>query len=258
MRNKRRNKNITANVSNMVINERRHPFHPEKYVFKAEKLSNRNLIEVLPDNSWKDKDCYIIGGGPSLEDFDWSLLKGKRTIGINRVFEKFDPTIIFSMDTRYLNWILQNQYGVDVRSKFQKSKTYKVWLCTYTCKLPEKIFIIPVYVNYSKGFKAFPTTMKDGIGHGNNSGYGALNLAVCLGVKRIYLLGFDMKIKDKKTHWHDGHKRPMKPTVLESYKKYFKHAANEIKKKTKIKVINLNPDSALNCFPRKHYKEVLH
>jgi len=241
----------------MVINEKRQSFTPDRYVFRDRKFTNRYLKEVLPDNSWKDKDCFIIGGGPSLEGFDWSLLRGKRTIGINRAFEKFDPTIIFSMDTRYLNWILRNHYGLEVNVKFKQSKAYKVWLCTYTCKLPGNIFIIPVYINYSRGFKAFPLSMKEGIGHGNNSGYGAINLAACLGVKRIYLLGFDMKCDGKKTHWHDGHKRLMKPSVLENYKTYFRIAANEIKRKTKIEVINLNPDSALDCFPKKDYREVL-
>jgi len=71
-----------------------------EYVSRSKKFSNHFLIEVLPDNSWKGEDCYIIGGGPSLARFNWSLLKGKKTIGINRVYEKFDPSIIFSMDTR--------------------------------------------------------------------------------------------------------------------------------------------------------------
>jgi len=241
----------------MVINEKRRPAHPDKYISKSDKFSNRFLKEVLPDNSWDGKDCYIIGGGPSLENFRWSLLQDKLTIGINRVFEKFDPTIIFSMDTSYLRHILDGYYGQDVTHKFNNSKAYKVWLCTYICKLPEDIFIIPVYMNYSKGFKAFPTSMKDGIGHGNNSGYGALNLAVCLGVKRIYLLGFDMKCNKSKTHWHDGHKKLMKPSILINYTKYFKHAAQEIKNKTDIEVINLNPDSALDCFPKKDYRKIL-
>jgi len=56
-----------------------------EYVSRSKKFSNHFLIEVLPDNSWKDEDCYIIGGGPSLKRFNWSLLKGKKTIGINRV-----------------------------------------------------------------------------------------------------------------------------------------------------------------------------
>jgi len=66
-----------------------------------------------------------------------------------------------------------------------------------------------------------------------------------------------MKLDGKKTHWHDGHKKPMKPGVLENYKTYFNHAANEIKRKTDIEVINLNPDSALDCFPKKDYREVM-
>jgi len=241
----------------MVINEKRSSAQPEKYVSKSDKFSNRFLKEVLPDNSWEGKDCYIIGGGPSLENFKWSLLRGKLTIGINRVFEKFDPTIIFSMDTSYLRHILSGYYGQDATHKFNSSKAYKVWLCTYICKLPEDIFIIPVYMNYSKGFKAFPTSMKDGIGHGNNSGYGALNLAVCLGVKRIFLLGFDMKCNKAKTHWHDGYKKLMKPSILINYTGYFNHAAEEIKSKTDVEVINLNPDSALDCFPKKDYRKVL-
>jgi len=242
-----------------VINEKiSHSFQPNKYVFRSKELTNRFLQEVLPNNSWKGEDCFIIGGGPSLEGFDWSLLRGKYTIGINRVFEKFDPTVIFSMDTRYLNWILQNQYGRNVYAKFQNSKAYKTWLCTYTCQLPADIFIIPVFGNYSAGFRAFPLTMKDGIGHGNNSGYGAVNLAVCLGVKRIYLLGFDLKCKGERTHWHDGHKRKMKPSVLDGYKKYLSQAANEIKKRTKVEVFNLNLDSALDCFPKIDYKEILY
>lgn len=229
-----------------------------EYIFRSKNFTNHFLKEVLPDNSWKGEDCYIVAGGPSLVGFDWSLLKSKKIIGINRAYEKIDPAIIFSMDTRFLKWILEGRYGLEAKSKFLKSKAYKVWLCTYICKLPPIVFVVPVFGNYSRGFRAFPLTMAKGIGHGNNSGYGAINLAVCLGVKRIFLLGFDMRCKGKETHWHNGHKTVMKPSVLEGFKKYFKHAANEIKRKTDVEVINLNIESALDCFPKKKYNEVLY
>ena len=236
----------------------------ENYPFGAEQLSNRFIHEVLPDRSWKGKPCIIVGGGPSLSDFDWELLHGWRVIGINRVYEEFDPTIIFSMDTRFLRWILDGQYGEEAREKFMASKAYKVWLCTYNCTLPPEIFIVKVWGNYSRGFHVFPETMRNGIGHGNNSGYGALNLAVCLGANPIYLLGYDMGYRKgdpvdamkRRTHWHNGHPQPHKPDTVNRFIRYFGVAAGKAKE-LKIDIINLNPESMLRCFPKKRMQEIL-
>jgi len=240
---------------------------PEKknYPFGAEQLSNRFVYEVLPDGSWKGKPCIIVGGGPSLSNFNWELLYGWRVIGINRVYEEFDPTIIFSMDTRYLRWIMDGQYGEEAKEKFIASKAYKVWLCTYNCKLPPEIFIVKVWGNYSRGFRAFPNTMRNGLGHGNNSGYGALNLAVCLGANPIYLLGFDMSYEKGnltdmlkvRTHWHNGHPQPHKSDTVNQFIKYFMLVAIKTKEMG-IEIINLNPQSALPYFPKKPYREILH
>jgi len=232
-----------------------------RFPFPSGELSNRFAYEVLPDRSWKGKPCVIVGGGPSLKDFDWRLLRGRRVIGVNRVYEKFDPTIIFSMDTRFLRWILDGKYGLETLDIFLRSKAYKVWLCTYNCKLPEDILIARVWGNYSQGFRAFPATMREGIGHGNNSGYGALNLAACLGATPIFLLGFDMRYGTEqpkaRTHWHEGHPIPHRPDTVKGFIKYFQLAATRAKEMG-LQVINLNPDSALPYFPKKPFKEVLH
>lgn len=227
-----------------------------RYHYKSERYTNRQLLEVLPDGAWAGKPCFIIGGGPSLKDFNWSLLKGHRTIGVNRVFEKFDPTIIFSMDTRYLRWILDGKYGAEAKQKFDKSKAYKCWLCTYRASLPAEVFIVKVFRNYTKGFKAFKTSQAEGIGHGNNSGYAAINLAVCLGARPIYLVGFDMSHEKNRTHWHDGHPRPQTQLVIDNFIRHFNNALPAIKK-TGAEIINLNPESGLKCFPRRPLKEVL-
>ena len=224
--------------------------------FGFAQLTNRFLYEVLPDRAWEGKPCVIVGGGPSLSGFDWQLLRGWLTIGINRVYEQFDPTIIFSMDTRFLRWILSGEYGQEATEKFAASKAYKTWLCTYNCKLPEEILILRVWKTYSQGFRAFPATMREGIGHGNNSGYGALNLAACLGANPIYLLGFDMKYEGSKTHWHEGHPVPHRPNTVNQFIKYFPLASIKLKEMG-FEVINLNPDSALHCFPKKPFSEVL-
>jgi len=226
-------------------------------LYRSDKLVNRFLWEVLPDGAWKNKPCFIVGGGPSLKDFNWHLLKGKRTIGINRAFEKFEPTVMFSMDTRFLKWLLNDKYGSSARDRFLSLRSYRVWLCTYTVKLPDYIYIVKVYRHYRAGLKAFTESLKEGIGHGNNSGYAALNLAACLGGNPIYLLGFDCKFSNGKTHWHDGHPAPQSEKVINGFVRFFEKSASIIKARG-IRVINLCPDSALNCFEKKAISEVLH
>jgi len=227
-----------------------------KMLFESQQYTNRELREVLPDGAWQGKPCFIIGGGPSLKDFDFSKLKGYRTIGINLAFAKITPTISFSMDTRFLRWVMDGRYGSEVKTKFERMKTYRVWLLTYKASLPDYMYIVKVYRNYKQGFKAFPFSQAEGIGHGNNSGYAALNLACCLGANPIYLLGYDMRHNNGKTHWHQGHPVPQKESTVKSFINYFNNAAPIIKKRG-IRVINLNPKSALKCFEKKKPEEVL-
>jgi hypothetical protein len=41
-------------------------------------------LEPLPD--WSGQDVFVIGGGRSLQSFDWSQLKDRNTIGCNQAF----------------------------------------------------------------------------------------------------------------------------------------------------------------------------
>lgn len=232
----------------------------EPHLYKAETYTNRWLHEILPDRSWGGTSCFIIGGGPSLKNFDWSRLNGRLSVGVNRVYETMNPTILFSLDTRFLHWIELGLYGEDALRKFNRFSGLKVWLCTYVVSLPEDIFIVKVYRNYKAGLSSFTFSMRDGIGHGNNSGYAALNLAACLEANPIYLLGFDMKHDNGKSHWHEGHPMPQREERVETFKARFDAAAPMIKAYG-FKVINLytnnKDDSALECFEKRHVDEVL-
>lgn len=216
--------------------------------------TNQFAWQVISDGAWKGKSCFIIGGGPSLTDFNWDLLKGKLTIGINRVYEKIDPTIIYGQDPRFVRWVLMGKYGGRARTKFLQSSAMKIWLNTSGVDLPKDIYILKCWRSYLEGRKAFPLTMKEGIGHGSNSGYGALNLAACLGANPIYLLGYDMQRENERTHWHNGHPERTPDHVPESFKKHF-DAIADVLKRNEITVVNLNPDSALPFFPKKPYTE---
>lgn len=220
-------------------------------------FKNTFFWEKVPDGAWQGKPCYIIGGGPSLQPhWPWLTprLQGQLTIGINRAYELLEPTIAFGMDPKFIKWIQMGKYGEPAREKWENLKSYKVWLCTNPWSLPDDVYILKCHGGYMAARQAFPFTMENGIGHGNNSGYGALNLAACLGANPIYLLGYDMKRDGARTNWHDGHPEKMRDGAPASFIKRFISAASELEKKG-VTVINLNPKSALDCFPKAEITE---
>jgi len=206
-------------------------------------VEDRLFSDVLEDGEWKGQRCFIIGGGPSLRGFDFSRLKGELVIGINRAYEMIDCTIAFSMDSRYHNWIIHDRLSGQAREKFYNFRGYKVWLNSARYPYPKDIFLLNCI-----GSAGFSWSLKDGLAGGCNSGYAALNLAVCLGANPIYLLGFDMKGEgNKQSWWHDGYPGKQPATVYQKFKTYFEKIAPELKQRG-IRVINLNPESALKCF----------
>ncbi|GAH74688.1 unnamed protein product, partial [marine sediment metagenome] len=215
-------------------------------------VEERLFSNTLEDDAWKGQRCFIIGGGPSLRDFDFSKLKGELVIGVNRVYEEIDCTITFSLDSRYYMWIVRGNLGVEAKRKFEDFKGYKVWLNSASfIPYPKDIYLLN-----SIGAEAFSWSLKDGLGGGSNSGYGAVNLAVCLGANPIYLLGFDMKGDGKKqAWWHDGYPAKQPDSVYRKYMERFNRIAPELKAKG-IRVINLNPESALKCFEFARFKDI--
>jgi ADP-heptose:LPS heptosyltransferase len=181
-------------------------------------------------------------------------LNGLLTIGINRAYEEFDPKIIFGVDPIFVRWVQMGKYGEAAYRRWRESTAYKVWLCTYLAKLKEDIYVLKCFKGYKHALRSFTTTMEDGIGHGNNSGYAALNLAACLGANPIYLLGFDMAKNHGKTHWHNGHPDKAAENVPDIFRKHFPIAQKALAAMN-IKVINLNPESALKCFPKRKLEE---
>lgn len=70
---------------------------------------------------------------------------------------------------------------------------------------------------------------------GGNSGYGAINLAYLKGAREIYLLGYDMDAReDEKYIYWAPRFRTMLPQL----------------KARGVRVVNLNPDSHIDAFPR--------
>jgi hypothetical protein len=241
--NNRNDNRNTATLQSRLANLRNRTRRP--YVHSE--LPYRN--NLLREGMWSGRRCFIVGGGPSVANFPLDKLKGELTIGINKAFFAFDPTIIFSMDMRFWQWIEnadgRNGFTPEIRDKFRNySHGLKVWLNVVNTILPPDIIGVP-----SCG-DCWGSNLHDGIGHGKNSGFAALNLAYLLGANPIYLVGYDMHGENKVQKWfHDGYPIVTSDSVYATFIEYFENIAAPVLQRTSTQVFNLSPTSALKCFP---------
>jgi len=211
----------------------------------------RMLYDILPDGAWKGQRCFIIGGGESLKGFDFSKLKNELVIGVNRAYEIMDCTINYAMDNNLYHWITKGTLGQEAKERFGDFKGIPVWVDSAGYDYPQGIFILNKLGKQKNNFK-----MRDGIKSGTNAGFGALNLAVCLGANPIYLLGFDMEGRGgKQVWWHDGYPENQIESIYKTFILDFKDIAPKLKKRG-TRVINLNPASKLIWFDFGEFKDI--
>ena len=203
---------------------------------------------------WPDQTVYIIGGGQSVLDLDLRPIHKRPVIGVNNAFEKGPwVDVTFFGDKRWWenNWkklfrhpclIVTNnnwQYfrKVDRVKQMKRNNRAGIWWRT-----------------------------QNELCWNKNSGGAAVNLAYLLGAAKIVLLGFDMKVGERKDlhsghNWHDDHTRhhPKGPDDG-IYKDRFIPAFRRIKVdldqlnmngngRRQVEILNASPDSAMDYFP---------
>lgn len=176
---------------------------------------------------------YIVAGGPSLGNFDWSLLADKEVIAVNRAFEVLPyAKFIYFSDLRFWNWhhqeLLLHSGHMCTGAKRVKHANVENFRFTGMRGLD---------VNYG------------GLRSGNNSGYAAINLAYHMGYKIIYLLGFDMKFMNGQSHWHNGYQARSLERVFDKMIKCFDTLVEPLKE-VGVEVYNANSESKLECFSK--------
>jgi hypothetical protein len=157
------------------------------------------INEKLMTGCWHGQPCFVIGGGPSLRGFNFDLLNGQLTIGTNRVFEFFSPTILLAIDARFWEWVNNGSYGRETENKLAWYKGIKAGIKIHKPHMPGVIEI------QSCGPNGPIIPIERGIYHGNNSGYSAVALALALGADPVYVMGIDLRYDGDVTHFHDGH-----------------------------------------------------
>ena len=198
----------------------------------------------IPEKEFEGQDVYIIGGGPSLEGFNWKKLEDKNTIGCNSAFRLGSRVcnICFFSDPPWFEKFHDELLKYDGRI-VTHHPTFK--------KLND-----PMLHVVERGKDQLLYT--DRVGYGGNSGCGAINLAFIMGAKRVFLLGFDCKFgKDNQTNWHKFQIEETKPEVYPRFIKAFKQLSEALPVVFPGRtIINLNPDSGITFFPFNTFKKV--
>jgi hypothetical protein len=226
-----------------ILRSRKHGLEAAWVLARGQK---KHITEIFHDGQWTGQPCFLLGGGPSLAGFEFERLRGRRTIAINRAFE-FAPfaDLLFSMDSTFYQWCHKFKSGT-----FLAFAGARVFLDTLNFPFGSEIHYIR-----SAGLQGYPASLKGGIYSSNNSGYGALQIAICLGANPIYLLGFDMH-DEGPAHFHDGYPGKFTARPNKSFRRAFEALAPQLQAKG-IRVINLNQTSGLRCFEFRTIEEAL-
>ena len=148
-----------------------------------------------PEKVWDGADAVIIGGGDSLRDFPWEILKGESTIGCNAAYTlgKDICSVVLFGDNAFFkkNQAGLQKYGGPV---FTNSRRLQGSTISWLYSVPRQ----------SDGLGL------QSLGWNGNTGASALNLALLFGASRVFLLGFDMCAVEERANWHDMYEKDRK------------------------------------------------
>jgi len=189
---------------------------------------------------WKNEDAFILGGGPSLRNFEYARLQNELVVGCNDAYVHGPLVCDFCVFGDFKWWRLHHKNlekyvkggGVVVTNEQKVVKaTVPVWL--------------KCMARQASGLS------KTALGWNVNTGAAAINLALILGATRVFLLGFDMKLGKKgESNWHKNTLDKPKPKIYNRMIRGYKVVLNQLPIVFPgTQVINVNDDTALKCFP---------
>lgn len=193
-------KNIT------VIRKISKPFIERKRSNELKKYSAsedaKKLLELK--NKFINQRCFIIGNGPSLSISDLELLSNEYTFGANGLYKLFSktkwrPTFYCSIDSVAFKLYGSEIAQIDCKYKFIDISGKKYFASRY-CK-GETYFIrhnYPFKVHRWDDEQPFVSEdITQGLSLGYTVTFTAMQLAIYMGFKEIYLIGVDHNYSKK-------------------------------------------------------------
>ena len=202
--------------------------------------------------------CFVVGGGPSLNGFDFSLLNGFDTIAINKAVEYIqNPTYFITTDYSYF---IKASLPID-QIKLKTQKSYFVANMSHDYMKLKRGQIVDTRRNFvyedlykydgviqSYNKDKFSSTINE-FSHGENSGHCGIQLALLLGYKKIYLLGFDLN-NTGQSHFHQSYRDIDQKSFKQRVRGYGETLLKSLAQYTgSQKIINLSRQSILVSSP---------
>jgi hypothetical protein len=184
---------------------------------------------------------YLIGGGPSLRGFDLQRLQGHAVVAINDAILHLPwATALFSLDLCWMNNRLAEIAAFSGQCYLAVPMGAEI-----IPKLPPDTILLERIPGF-RGLSGQPSRIYVG---GGNSGFGAFNLAVLAGAKRIVLLGYDFCRNAQ--HWHEGYawKGNSNERMYNKWGEQFQYTLPTLRT-LGIEVLNASKISSLNLFPK--------
>jgi hypothetical protein len=215
-----------------------------------------NFIDNLPKTN--KEICFVIGGGPSLNGFDFTNLNGFDTIAVNKAVE-YVPNPTYFITTDYSYFIKASLPISKIKNKV--SKSYFIANMSHSYMEIQNNQVVDKRRNFIYEdlwhYDGVITSYKEvGFGssvdefcHGNNSGHCAIQLALLLGYKKIYLLGFDLN-SEGQTHFHQSYRERDEISFKKNVNSYAKTLLESlVRHKGMQRLINLSSQSILTKSP---------
>lgn len=196
-----------------------------------------------PDpETWKGEDAIVLGGGPSLLDFDFEWLSRELVVGCNDAY-RHGPRICDICVFGDFKWYGEHAAHLEEYAKGGGIVVTNESKLISSSKTPKWIH---------KMAREGSGLHTDALGWAHNTGAGAMNLALILGASRVFLIGFDMQLsEDGKTNWHKNKLDKPNPTIYDRMIAGFKIMARQLPHKfPDAEVFNVTDNSKLDVFPK--------
>lgn len=211
-------------------------------------LPRRFTVEPL----WTGCTSVILAGGPSLS------LKQIRAIAMARMREASPFRVIAVNDAIYPAWFADWHHACDREWWYHHIQTVHQFpgiKTTLADDVPEPWVTGYLENSGCEGFDPDPSRCRTGA----NSAYQAMHISIHAGVRKIILVGVDMKASGADHHWFGDHPKVITPLNADYQHTMVPHfeTLKPALAERGIEVVNASPGSALAAFPLVNLEEAL-
>lgn len=209
---------------------------------------------------YRERRGFVIGGGASIRDlidngFDFNeLVENEVVVGVNKAYRLCEPQFLATIDLHFIRDNIKDLKSLEKTTKiipnintctqYFDEDDPKVFTVTDACKLTR-----------SHSHRRVDIPMRwDQFCYVGGSGLFGLKVAYILGLNPIYLIGFDCKLIDDKSHFHNEYGTPLTDNRLKQFSMNLMSFAETLWVKRRVEVYCCYEDSLL--VPRIKYRNI--